>query len=651
MTAKAGRGLGLAREALLLCIAGGLTWCLLFISEYYAVPSWEPPAESVLLYHEALSFDEDGKPKPRTMPHIITFDEAYVFHEPEAGRPDASTFVLPISIRKAQLDQRQAIYFQFSRRMSDIRLNGELIYANSDPAGFTGNGGFTPMAYILPPDHLREGSNTISFSVPPGFSSKVAPLFHVGDAQTLFAAVQWAGLFGNQLAAIAIALMVFVALLFLISFHPRDERIRAASVVGLLLTFSLYNANVLGYPSGLPRQLQTILGHGLALALVAAFAIAVLVRVHAPKWTLATVLALFIGSSLLSAWAVYAGLGYQIAWKVEVWAKMSFSLGLIALLLWSGREARASNSIERIGLIACLLAMLVDGIDDRFGMDVPLVPGLELTFYALPYFGLVLAIAMCASLATQATRARYIALRHNDILEARLSERETQLSNSFEREKQLERDRVVLAERQRIMRDMHDGVGGQLISLIVQARNGDVTPSAMERALNEAVDDIRLIVESLDTAGESLTYALGTFRSRLTPKLRSAGIQFQWDMGPDLLDIELKPDAILQVFRILQQAVSNALEHSGATSLTIGSGLDQQAGAMFVTVDDNGAGFPQKFIAGKGLVSMEQRAKSLGGSLDFSSVNPSGTRVSLRFPLEPNAIDTPRDLPLTNGQA
>jgi len=200
------------------------------------------------------------------------------------------------------------------------------------------------------------------------------------------------------------------------------------------------------------------------------------------------------------------------------------------------------------------------------------------------------------------------------------------------------------------MRDMHDGIGGHLVSLMVQARSGRAKPDAMARSLQRALDDLRLILDSLVTAGDSLGFALGAFRNGLEPKLKEPGVRLNWDITPEAAAVERPPDTVLQVLRIVQEVFSNALQHSGADAIALSLTEAEVGGVLRLKVEDNGRGFAEsQIVAGKGLTSMRQRAARIRASLIVEPGTGGGTSVTLSLP-RPELVRFP-GLEAAAGQA
>jgi len=185
------------------------------------------------------------------------------------------------------------------------------------------------------------------------------------------------------------------------------------------------------------------------------------------------------------------------------------------------------------------------------------------------------------------------------------------------------------AERRRIMQDIHDGLGSQLMSMMLSARLGEAEPAQVAEGLQAVIDEMRLMVDSMDSVGESLEAALATFRARMQPRVVAAGLQFDWTQADDLDLPNYGPREVLQLFRILQEAVTNALKHSNASRLAVEIGHEGK-GAVIVRISDNGLGMATPDV-GKGLANMKRRAEAIGAGFALSSVPGEGTQVCLHL--------------------
>ncbi|MCE4537474.1 sensor histidine kinase [Pelomonas sp. P7] len=199
--------------------------------------------------------------------------------------------------------------------------------------------------------------------------------------------------------------------------------------------------------------------------------------------------------------------------------------------------------------------------------------------------------------------------------------------------REAERQQALLLERQRIMADMHDGLGSSLLSALVAVEQGNMSHEKVVEVLRECVDDLRLVIDSLEPVGHDLVSLLATMRYRLGKRLQTGGLKLEWDVQdlPPLAWLE-PPDA-LHVLRLMQEALNNVLKHAGASRVRL---VTRHHGSYVeIRVEDDGAGFDLQTIQhGRGLKSQIKRAQRLGGKLRIDSSPGMGTRLSLRLPVE-----------------
>lgn len=222
--------------------------------------------------------------------------------------------------------------------------------------------------------------------------------------------------------------------------------------------------------------------------------------------------------------------------------------------------------------------------------------------------------------------------RLNAELEERVRQKEMELERNFEKLERLSRKAAVTDERQRIMTDMHDGIGAHLISALCLAESGDASPGDVAAILRECIDDLRLTIDSLESTGDELLPALGNFRWRIEGRLARVGIGLEWHVEdlPALPD--LSPRKLLHILRILQEAVANVQKHAGATRIRLEALALADARGVAIRVGDNGKGFAASAAKGRGLGNMARRAASIGGEVKVSSSSGEGTTVELRLP-------------------
>jgi len=213
-------------------------------------------------------------------------------------------------------------------------------------------------------------------------------------------------------------------------------------------------------------------------------------------------------------------------------------------------------------------------------------------------------------------------------LEQRVAQKHTELTQNFQRLQEMERESAIVEERQRIMSEMHDGLGSQLIATLDLVERGDTPRTEVASEIRECLDSLRLAIDSLEPTENDLLTVLGNLRYRLEGRLRKQGIALDWQVR-DVPKLErLTPQNVLHILRILQEAFTNIVKHARARTITVQTGV--AADHVFIEVSDDGRGFTDD-REGRGFLNMRRRAQALGAKLDITPSN-SGTTLSLHIP-------------------
>jgi signal transduction histidine kinase len=252
------------------------------------------------------------------------------------------------------------------------------------------------------------------------------------------------------------------------------------------------------------------------------------------------------------------------------------------------------------------------------------------TSYSLQFAPLPITLTMGWVIIQRYARMKLRTDALNRRLIRRVELREAELQSAFASIAQLQQDEAVRQERERFMRDMHDGLGAQLITSLKMAQRGNMSHKTMRDVLQECLDELRFSIESLKPTADDFLTVLGNYRYRLQPRLEAAGVTLNWRFE-DVPDNSLSPQSILQTLRILNEAVTNALKHAPTNQLNITGTLEPQKYA--IRIRDYGSGFDlQKHPAGEGLHNMAQRAQNINAHFSVEST-PTGTTVHLALPL------------------
>jgi signal transduction histidine kinase len=318
-----------------------------------------------------------------------------------------------------------------------------------------------------------------------------------------------------------------------------------------------------------------------------------------------------------------------LAATVTYVAQVFVSVGVTVLLT---REALRVRTREAIVLSAALWISIAFGVYDLLLKDALADPR---GVFLLPYAALFLFGSFLYAVLRRYTGAIADVERINASLEDRLAARTRELQASHERLRVVEREQTLAAERQRLMRDMHDGLGSSLMSSLVLVEQGRLEPADVARVLRECIDDLKLTIDSLEPIGEDLVTLLATLRYRLGRRLEAAGLRLDWQVQELPRLPWLDALSALEVLRMLQEALTNVVKHSGARSVVISTAA--AGNEVYVRLVDDGRGFDvartRRESAGRGLLNFERRAAKLGGRVAIES-SPGGTRFELTLKVD-----------------
>ena len=202
------------------------------------------------------------------------------------------------------------------------------------------------------------------------------------------------------------------------------------------------------------------------------------------------------------------------------------------------------------------------------------------------------------------------------------------------------RELSVLEERARLARELHDAVSQKLFSIRIKARAAEVLVGRdPDRAVAEiqsvaalsgqAHAELRAVIDGLAPPDLAAGGLAGSLRSYSVLAGRTHGVEVRFHTEPELPALGRQREAA--VYRVAQEALHNALRHSGAASICVS--LFTRRGRVILEVADRGNGFVAEAASGGlGLASMRERAASASGTLTVRSAPGEGTLVRLELP-------------------
>ena len=289
--------------------------------------------------------------------------------------------------------------------------------------------------------------------------------------------------------------------------------------------------------------------------------------------------------------------------------------------------------------VAMFFGMGVNLMDIGRNRGVLPYSAMSLTYLVVPVLSLAIGFLVLERLQgfirRQADSAR--------MLEQKLHAQKVELADTHSA-LQKQREKILLnEERQRMVQDMHDGLGTQLVSASALLKSGakkDAQSDELCELIDHALLDLRSLLDVFSSTAQNhhddddtVSLLLSMLRHRLTPVFRAQDIRLDWDAQP--LPPQFLPEdrQRLQLLRLLQEACANIIKHAHATLVTMRTHVDTQT--IVIEVQDDGRGMEiskptsgQKH--GHGLSNMSVRAAKLGAELVIES-SAAGTCVRLIF--------------------
>lgn len=489
----------------------------------------------------------------------------------------------------------------------------------------------SPLLYVLPETLWEPGDNLLWLQISAerdqggGLSA-----FRIGPQERLRAAHAWRLWWQNQLVSVLNVFVVSLGAFFLVLWwrHPTKRHYGYFGAAAVMMALS--NVNMVVTTTPLPQEVWELAVHLLLLwgaLLLALFPIG-FARLHQPEVERA---ALVFGS-VVTLLVVLERQGLWLSWWAAGMVPVLVMDGVA--IVWLLRYVRREQPLGD-NLLVCAAAFGALGLGTH---DVLVRLGV-LPFdqpYTSPYMTPVLMSALCWLVAGDYARSQQrLADSHRELAE-RLAQREQELQRSFAHLAEIERARAAAAERSRILRDMHDGVGAHITTAMRQIEGGRVEPALVAQTLRDSLDQLKLSIDAMNLPLGDVNALLASLRYRLQRRIESAGLVLHWAVEPlpPWPAGQVDAAAMHHLQFIVFECLSNALQHAQATALTVSAAMDLGDEGLCITLADNGCGLSCDPSAA--LHTVRERAALIGAALRVES-NAPGTRVVLTLPLSPRA--------------
>jgi signal transduction histidine kinase len=185
---------------------------------------------------------------------------------------------------------------------------------------------------------------------------------------------------------------------------------------------------------------------------------------------------------------------------------------------------------------------------------------------------------------------------------------------------------------------MHDEIGSSLtqvaiLSEVMKKRKDN--PEEMTKLIDKIsgiagslVDEMSDIIWAMNPKNDNLASFTSYVRQHVSEYLVSAGIKAEFSIPGDHPEIPMTSEQRRNLFLVVKESLHNVVKHSGATVVKLS--LDVSDNKLEIIIDDNGKGFDKNrsLLSGNGLINMQKRIESLGGSFFIDSLPGRGTRIT-----------------------
>lgn len=600
---------------------------------------WSTPADSAeALRVEAVASDWQAQEPPAEGWVEISLPDNW---QPRWPRHDG---VVWYRLRWQQPAPREGLglYVEYVNLAAEIQVNGALLARDPqrvEPLSRLWN---SPRHWHLPPALQRSGENTVLIRVS-GFAAYAGGLgpVAVGEAAVLAQRQTQAQWLRQGLAHISVGIGLTLGLFFLVLWLMRRREVAygwfaAQQLAWFPIAWNQVALSPWPFASTHAYQSMTTV---MLMVFSGCWAMFVL-RFCGQRWP----------RSERVLWLVLAAASLAMLLAPEASKREVRELLLVlAVLVNAGVDvlfvalaARSGRTDHRI-LAGFALLTLVAGVHDALAV-MGLIGGE--TYYATLTLNLTV-IGAAVVLAWNFARSLQRIEGFNAELGRSVEAARSELADTLQRQHELELANARLSERIGLVHDLHDGMGGKLVSTIASLRQAPKEPLSAQAVLGmfeDLRDDLRLIIDGASAqhyGQDTLADLLAPVRSRLGRLFEAHDIAVRWQL--DGLDGLRLPSAhSLDLLRVLQEALVNVFRHSGAGRVEVR--LAAEGEGLRLEVRDDGRGFDIDAQAatagtsGAGLRSMRARAARLGASLSIES-SGTGTRLRMFLPLSAERLE------------
>jgi signal transduction histidine kinase len=204
---------------------------------------------------------------------------------------------------------------------------------------------------------------------------------------------------------------------------------------------------------------------------------------------------------------------------------------------------------------------------------------------------------------------------------------------------ELEKQKEIDKERQRISREMHDDIGAGLTQITLMSESAKTKSSTIEldeiaQTSRQLVSNMSEIIWSLNPENKTLEQTMAYLREQIHRQVEHSGMNYTIRLPENGKDISLSNEQRRNILLVTKEIIHNAVKHSKARNIELFASL--QDNQLNFAVKDDGIGFmPAVKFAGNGLKNIRHRIEELKGSIEIESAPGQGSRFLYSVPLQP----------------
>ena len=536
----------------------------------------------------------------------------------------STTFELQFDSREYSLFPNDAyLFLPFFEQRIFLRVNGLAVKSDNleEPI-------YSPLAYSyalqkIPPTVLREGKNNLEIRVETGPGRFGAlPKVYVGSKDLLQLPYSLFSFSTFEFRILLLGAEVILGFFALLMYRARREDAVYGWLSAALLGSTLSNASIfvdlfpvlkifsLSSYLLLPAVGLPILGFALALNGISATRRLIALTILIPTFSVVLNSLLNVSPDAVFFYLTVPSLFFPVI------------LAGILIMLASVRSGNNHTDVLSISLLIIAQALIYDT-----GVRVGFFPtGIPVSVFARFFVLLGVIIFLMRRWSANAKALDHAAQE----LKEKLAAREKSLREAFELQNSTLQKIAKSEERQRITVELHDGVAGHLITILALLDSEQQDREPIRKTTRLALDELRTVIDMLVVNNTSLEFTLASFREKCLDPLEKTGMEIIFDTELLSEEIALSPTESLNLFRLLQEATTNAKRHGQPRRIAIRASFDDQI--VRLAVENEGGKSLGDYVEGFGLRNIRKRCASLRQGTFNLNGTQTGAVLTIEFP-------------------